>query len=212
VRTKAEPQADGSLRVTGGKIFISGGDHDLTDNIVHLVLCRLPDAPARHQGPVAGPGAQVAARRPAQHLFCDGIEHKMGIHGSATCQMRYDGADRLAGRRAAPRPGGDVPDDERGPPARGPAGPGPPGDGDAERLRYASERLQMRAARRPEGASAAPADPIAWHPAMRRTLLTLQARTDGCACWPTAARCCWTNPSSTPTPAPPQPPPATWRC
>ena len=96
VRTRAEPQLDGSLAVTGGKIFISGGDHDLTDNIVHLVLCRLQD-PARP----APPGTKglslvlVPSVRPdgsRNTLGADGIEHKMGIHGSATCVMRYEAA------------------------------------------------------------------------------------------------------------------------
>jgi alkylation response protein AidB-like acyl-CoA dehydrogenase len=96
VRTRAEPQADGSLAVTGGKIFISGGDHDLGDNIVHLVLCRLQDA--ANPAPPGSKGLSLAlvpsvlpdGRRNA--LSVDGLENKMGIHGSATCVMHYDGA------------------------------------------------------------------------------------------------------------------------
>ena len=96
VRTKAEPQADGSLAVTGGKIFISGGDHDLGDNIVHLVLCRLHDA--AHPAPPGSKGLSLVlvpsvlpdGRRNA--LSVDGLERKMGIHGSATCVMHYEGA------------------------------------------------------------------------------------------------------------------------
>jgi alkylation response protein AidB-like acyl-CoA dehydrogenase len=92
LRTRAEPQADGSLRLFGSKIFISGGEHDLTDNIVHLVLCRLPDAPPGTKGLSL---ALVPKRLPdgtRNAMHCDGIEHKMGIKGSATCAMRYDGA------------------------------------------------------------------------------------------------------------------------
>lgn len=92
VRTRAEAQADGSVRVAGTKIFISGGEHDLTDNIVHLVLCRLPDAPA-------GPKGLSLALVPKQldddtrnAVHCERIEEKMGLHGSPTCVMRFDGA------------------------------------------------------------------------------------------------------------------------
>jgi alkylation response protein AidB-like acyl-CoA dehydrogenase len=100
LRTKAEPQVDGSYRLTGAKIFISSGEHDLTENIVHLVLARLPDAPQGTRGislfivpkflpKGAGADAKVGARN---GLYCGGIEHKMGIHGNATCQMNLDGA------------------------------------------------------------------------------------------------------------------------
>ncbi|HSW17090.1 MAG TPA: acyl-CoA dehydrogenase family protein [Ramlibacter sp.] len=91
-RTRAEPQADGSFRVSGTKIFISGGEHDLSDNIVHLVLARLPDAPAGPKGlslflvPKLLPGGE----RNGAH--CDRIEEKMGLHGSPTCVMRFDDA------------------------------------------------------------------------------------------------------------------------
>ncbi|KQP17628.1 acyl-CoA dehydrogenase family protein [Pseudorhodoferax sp. Leaf267] len=92
VRTRAVPQADGSLRVSGSKIFISGGEHDLTDNIVHLVLCRLPDAPPGPKGlslalvPKQLPNGQRNA------AFCDRIEDKMGLHASPTCAMRFEDA------------------------------------------------------------------------------------------------------------------------
>ncbi|NIM42982.1 MAG: acyl-CoA dehydrogenase [Hydrogenophaga sp.] len=92
LRTRAEPQADGSLRISGNKIFISGGEHDLTDNIVHLVLCRLPDAPKGTKGLSL---ALVPKRLPdgsRNALFCDGVEKKLGIKASATCAMRYEGA------------------------------------------------------------------------------------------------------------------------
>lgn len=92
VRTRAVPQADGSLRVSGGKIFISGGEHDLTPNIVHLVLCRLPDAPAGPKGLslVLVPKLLPGDARNAVH--CERIEEKMGLHGSPTCVMRFDEA------------------------------------------------------------------------------------------------------------------------
>jgi alkylation response protein AidB-like acyl-CoA dehydrogenase len=92
VRTHAVPQADGSLRVSGGKIFISGGEHDLTPNIVHLVLCRLPDAPAGPKGLslVLVPKVLPDGARNAVH--CERIEEKMGLHGSPSCSMRFDEA------------------------------------------------------------------------------------------------------------------------
>ncbi|MEJ1164156.1 acyl-CoA dehydrogenase family protein [Variovorax sp. CCNWLW186] len=92
VRTRAVPQADGSFRVSGGKIFISGGEHDLTPNIVHLVLCRLPDAPAGPKGLslVLVPKQLEDGARNAVH--CERIEEKMGLHGSPTCVMRFDEA------------------------------------------------------------------------------------------------------------------------
>ena len=96
VRTRAVPQADGSCRVSGGKIFISGGEHDLTDNIVHLVLCRLhgPDvqAPAGPKGLslVLVPKLLPDGARNAVH--CERIEEKMGLHGSPTCVLRFDEA------------------------------------------------------------------------------------------------------------------------
>ncbi len=99
VRTRAVPQADTSVRVNGSKIFISGGEHDLTDNIVHLVLARLPDAPAGPKGlslflvpkrlPDAGKHDGLGARNA---VVCERIEEKMGLHGSPTCVLRFDDA------------------------------------------------------------------------------------------------------------------------
>ncbi|MBB1485600.1 acyl-CoA dehydrogenase C-terminal domain-containing protein [Oceanospirillum sediminis] len=97
IRTKAEPNADGSYKVSGTKIFITGGEHDLCDNIIHLVLAKLPDAPAGSRGIslfmvpkfLINEDGSLGERNPA---FCGSIEHKMGIKGSATCVMNFDGA------------------------------------------------------------------------------------------------------------------------
>ena len=97
LKTRAEPQEDGSYAVTGTKIFITGGEHDFTDNIVHLVLARLPDAPAGTKGISL---FIVPKQRTARDgtvgernaVRCGSIEHKMGIHGSSTCVMNFDGA------------------------------------------------------------------------------------------------------------------------
>jgi len=97
MRTRAEPQPDGSYRVSGTKIFITSGEHDLTENIVHFVLAKLPDAPTGSRGismflvpkflpdAAGGPGA-------ANGVTCASVEHKLGIHGSATCVMNFDGS------------------------------------------------------------------------------------------------------------------------
>ena len=91
-RTKATPQENGNYALNGTKIFISGGEHDLTENIVHLVLARLPDAPAGPKGlslflvPKFYPNGQRSA------VHCDRIEEKMGLHGSPTCVLRFDDA------------------------------------------------------------------------------------------------------------------------
>ena len=91
-RTKAVPQADGSYLISGTKIFISGGEHDLTDNIVHLVLARMPDSPPGPEGLslFLVPKFYEDGRRSA--AVCDRIEEKMGLHGSPTCVMRFDEA------------------------------------------------------------------------------------------------------------------------
>ena len=97
LRTRALPQADGTYAVTGTKIFISGGEQDLTENIVHLVLARLPDAPPGVKGislfvvPKYVPTAQGGLGR-RNTLACGSIEHKMGIHGNSTCTMNFEGA------------------------------------------------------------------------------------------------------------------------
>ncbi len=97
IRTKAVPQADGSYSITGNKIFITGGEHDLTENIVHLVLAKLPDAPAGPRGislflvPKFNVNDDESLGE-ANNVSCGSIEHKMGIHASATCVMNFDGA------------------------------------------------------------------------------------------------------------------------
>jgi len=97
IRTRAEPQADGSYKITGTKIWISGGEHDLSENTIHLVLARIDDAPEGIRGIslflvpkvlVKDDGALGARNK----VFCGGLEKKMGIHGNATCVMNYEGA------------------------------------------------------------------------------------------------------------------------
>ncbi|WP_375286733.1 acyl-CoA dehydrogenase family protein, partial [Sphingomonas sp.] len=97
IKTKAEPQADGSYKITGTKIFISAGEHDLTENIIHLVLAKTPGAPDSSKGislfvvpkVMVGDDGSLGERNA---VSCGSIEHKMGIHGNATCVMNYDGA------------------------------------------------------------------------------------------------------------------------
>ncbi|MDA7415449.1 acyl-CoA dehydrogenase family protein [Xenophilus arseniciresistens] len=92
VRTRATPQADGSVLLSGSKIFISGGEHDLTDNIVHLVLCRLPDAPEGPKGLSLVLAPKVLEDGTRNAIHCERIEEKMGLHGSPTCVLRFDEA------------------------------------------------------------------------------------------------------------------------
>jgi alkylation response protein AidB-like acyl-CoA dehydrogenase len=97
IKTKAEPQGDGSYRITGTKIFISAGEHDLADNIIHLVLAKITGAPDNVKGislfivpkMMVGEDGALGERNP---VTCGSIEHKMGIHGNSTCLMNYDGA------------------------------------------------------------------------------------------------------------------------
>jgi alkylation response protein AidB-like acyl-CoA dehydrogenase len=97
IKTKAEPQADGSYKISGSKIFISGGEHELSENIIHLVLAKTPGAPAGSKGIslflvpkyMVGDDGSLGAHNA---VSCGSIEHKMGIHGNATCVMNYDGA------------------------------------------------------------------------------------------------------------------------
>ena len=183
LRTRAEPRGDGGYAISGTKIFITAGEHDLTENIVHLVLARLPDAPAGSRGIslFAVPKLKVGrdgAMGERNALRCGALEHKMGIHGSATCVMNFDGAEGwLVG---APNKGlaamFTMMNSAR-------LAVGLQGLGLAERAmqnaeRYANERLQGRA---PEGPRfpGKPADPIAVHPDVRRMLLTQRALVEG---------------------------------
>jgi alkylation response protein AidB-like acyl-CoA dehydrogenase len=184
LRTKAVPQDDGSYLLTGNKIFISAGEHDLTSNIIHLVLARLPDAPAGVKGislfvvpkflvkEDGNPGARNGVN-------CTSIEHKMGIKASATCSMSFDDArgwlvgEPHKGLRAMFT----MMNTER-------LSVGIQGLGVAEvayqnAVNYARERIQGRSltgAKMPEKA----ADPILVHPDVRRMLLTMRAYIEGC--------------------------------
>ena len=175
-RTKAVRQPDGQYAVSGTKIFISGGEHDLTDNIVHLVLARLPDAPPGPKGLSLFLVPKFYPDGSRSRVHCDRIEEKMGLHGSPTCVMRFDEAVCAI--------------------------VGEPGKGlnamfvmmNAARLHvalqgiglldaawqkadaYAQERRQMRAPGK--GKSAGEADLIGTHPAMRRILDTQRAWID----------------------------------
>ena len=183
LRSKAEPQADGSYKITGQKIFISAGEHDLAANIVHLVLARLPEAPEGSKGislfvvPKFIPGADGSLGE-RNAIFCSGIEHKMGIHGSATCQMTLDGASGWI----------------VGQPNKGllamfvmmnaaRLGVGNQSLGLTEvayqnAVAYAKDRIQMRALSGPK-APDKPADPIIVHPDVRKMLLTARAYAEG---------------------------------
>jgi alkylation response protein AidB-like acyl-CoA dehydrogenase len=177
-RTKAVPQADGSYLISGTKIFISGGEHDLTDNIVHLVLARLPDAPAGPKGLslFLVPKFYEDSSRSAVH--CERIEEKMGIHGSPTCVMRFDEARGwLVGEVGKGLNAMFVMMNA----ARLHVGLQGVGLLDAAWQKanaYAHERRQMRAPK-PAGVKGEPTDFIIEHPAMRRILDTQRAWIDG---------------------------------
>jgi alkylation response protein AidB-like acyl-CoA dehydrogenase len=179
LRTRAEPAADGAYRLTGGKIFISAGEHDLGENIVHLVLARLPDAPAGTRGIslflvpklLPGPDGAPGARN---GVVCTRLEHKMGLHGSATCALEFQGATGwLVGR---PHDGLKCMFTMMNH-ARlwvGIQGLGQAERGYAKSLAYARERLQGRAP-----GAAVPASPLIDHADVRRMLLTQKALIEG---------------------------------
>ncbi|SFU85318.1 hypothetical protein SAMN04489707_102716 [Paenacidovorax caeni] len=183
LRTKAEPVGDGTYKITGNKIFISAGEHDVAPNIVHLVLARLPDAPKGSKGislfvvPKFNVNADgsLGARNP---IYCTGLEHKMGIHANATAQIAIDGAiGTLVGQ-----------------PHKGLAamfvmmnaarlGVGNQSLGLTEvafqnALAYAKDRIQMRSLSGTK-AKDKDADPIIVHPDVRKMLLTAKAYAEG---------------------------------
>ena len=183
LKTRAEPAADNTYAITGTKIFITGGEHDFTDNIIHLVLARLPDAPAGTKGISLFIVPKVKVARDGNvgernAVRCGSIEHKMGIHGSSTCVMNFDGAQAYL----------------IGQPNKGLAAMftmmntarlavGLQGLGLIDRayqgaLAYSNDRLQGRSlsgAKFPDK----PADPLVVHPDIRRMLLTCKALGEG---------------------------------
>lgn len=183
LRTRAEPSENGNYLIRGTKIFISAGDHDLSDNIIHIVLARLPDAPPGTKGIslFIVPKYKVntdGSLGEHNQVHCGGIEKKMGIHASATCTLNFDGAEGYL----------------IGPPHKGLAcmftfmnaarlGTAQQGVVHAEvglqkSLAYSRERLQMRSLSGPK-APELPADPIIVHPDVRRMLLTQKAVAEG---------------------------------
>ncbi len=183
MRTKAEPQADGSYKITGNKIFISAGEHDMADNIIHLVLARLPDAPVGIKGVSlfivpkfrVNQDGSIGERN---GIYCGGIEHKMGIHGNATAQIVIDGAyGTMVGQ---PNKGMNAMFVMMNA-AR--LGVGNQSLGLTEvayqnALAYAKDRTQMRSL---SGVKAKDktADPIIVHPDVRKMLLTAKAYAEG---------------------------------
>lgn len=183
IRTKAEPQADGSYAITGTKIFISAGEHDLTENIIHLVLAKTPGAPDSTKGislfvvpkVLVGDDGSLGERN---GVTCGSIEHKMGIHGNSTCVLNYDGAT-----------GWMVGEENRGLAAMfimmnaARLGVGIQGLAQAEvayqnAVAYARDRRQGRALTGPAEPQAQ-ADPIIVHADVRRMLMDAKAFTEG---------------------------------
>jgi len=183
LRTKAEPQADATYKITGTKIFISAGDHDLAENIIHLVLAKMPDSPDTVKGIslfivpkfIVNDDGSLGSRNAVN---CGAIEEKMGIHGNATCVMNYDGAtgyligEKDKGMRAmfimmnAAR-----------------LGVGLQGLALSEvayqnAVNYARDRLQGRSLSGPKNA-AGKADPIIVHPDVRRMLMNAKSFNEG---------------------------------
>ena len=183
IRTKAEPQADGSYAITGTKIFISAGEHDMADNIIHLVLAKTPGAPDSTKGIslfvvpkfLVEDDGSIGERN---GVVCGSIEHKMGIHGNATCVLNYDGAK-----------GWLVGEENKGLAAMfimmnaARLGVGIQGLSQAEvayqnAVAYALDRRQGRALTGPAEPEQQ-ADPIFVHPDVRRMLMDAKAFTEG---------------------------------
>jgi alkylation response protein AidB-like acyl-CoA dehydrogenase len=183
IRTRAEPNADGSYSITGTKIFISSGEHDLTDNIIHLVLAKTPGAPESSKGIslfvvpkfLVNDDGSIGERNA---VSCGSIEHKMGIHGNSTCVMNYDGAtgwlvgDEMKGLAAmfimmnAARLG------------VGLQGLGVGETAYQNAVQYAGDRRQGRALTGPADPSEK-ADTLFVHPDVRRMLMEAKAQTEG---------------------------------
>ena len=182
MRSKAIPQADGSYAISGTKIFITGGDHDLTENIIHLVLAKLPDAPAGSRGIslflvpkfFVDASGQLGERNA---VSVGSIEHKMGIKGSATCVMNFDGAK-----------GWLIGEANQGLAAMftmmnyerlsiGLQGLGTMEMAYQHASQYALDRVQGRAAKGPQAPEQI-ADPLIVHADVRRMLLTIRAYTE----------------------------------
>jgi alkylation response protein AidB-like acyl-CoA dehydrogenase len=183
LKTKAQPAVDGTFRITGSKLFVSSGEHDLAENIVHIVLARLPDAPPGTKGistfivPKFIPN-EDGSIGPRNNVRCGALERKMGIHGNSTCLLNFDGATGYL-----------VGEENKGLHymftfmnfAR--LGTGLQGLAHSElafqnSLAYARDRLQMRSLSGPKN-PAGPADPIIVHPDVRRMLLTQKAFAEG---------------------------------
>ncbi len=183
LKTRAEPQANGTYAISGTKIFITAGEHDLTENIVHLVLARLPDAPAGTKGISLFIVPKVKTARDGtlgerNAVRCGSIEHKMGIHGSSTCVMNFDGAEgTLIGQ---PNKGLNAMFTMMNTArlAVGIQGLGLIDRAYQNALAYSKDRLQGRSLSGPKRADK-PADPILVHADIRRMLLTCKALGEG---------------------------------
>lgn len=178
IRTKAEPNDDGSYNISGTKIFISDGEQDATENIIHLVLAKLPDAPDGVKGISLFVVAKVNEDGSPNAVTCGSIEHKMGIHGSPTCVMNYDNAQ-----------GWLVGEPHKGLRAMftmmnearlyvGVQGLGLSEVAYQNAASYAKERLQGRALKGDKYPNKA-ADPLVVHPDIRRMLLTMRSFNEG---------------------------------
>ena len=183
MRTKAEALPDGTYKITGNKIFISAGEHDMAGNIVHLVLARLTDAPPGIKGVSLFIVPKFHVKKDGSigernGIYCGGLEHKMGIHGNSTCQMVLDGAiGTMVGLPNKGMNGMFVMMNA----AR--LGVGNQSLGLTEvayqnALAYAKDRIQMRSLSGPKAKDKA-ADPIIVHPDVRKMLLTAKAYAEG---------------------------------
>ena len=180
IRTKGTPQADGSVLITGNKIFMSGGDQDMTENIVHLVIFRLPDAPVGSKGISLALVPKYLPDGSRNNVQCVSIEKKMGIKGSATSAMSFEKAK-----------GWIIGKENRGLEAMflmmnsarvhvAIQGLAHLDNAAKNAVEYAKERLQMRAIKKPAGSQQQAADPIVFHPAVRRNILELLSLAQGC--------------------------------